>query len=401
MRTSSLLICVSAALALGSIIPSVTTTPTDLPACASQMDGKLPYYQPMGFNFSGNIHRYYVAAEVDTWDYAPTGYDNWLGVPMNESFRAQTYGYIGSNTSIGTTYDKALYKGYTGPDFAQYSEQPDWLGFNGPILRGEVGDMIEIISSRRLRSLQMASTFTLFSNLTLTTSRLIPPSSAPDPGVDSKLWAYHSYVSMYQDADAGLSGPVIVYNPSTMNKTMANNREFIIFYGDNQESNSFLALHNVRKYLPNMFPSMANETGMYPMPGAGNETYWYPQEVNSPLTNVNTSVAANFFPINGWIFANNPPFSMCINDPAIWYIMDMGFDTHVAHWHGNNVVHNGITMASVPINPGQMLTTHMTALNPGLWQFICHFNTHLSKGMEAWYRIYAPWEECPLVPLGS
>jgi len=37
------------------------------------MDGKLPYYQPMGFNFSGNIHRYYVAAEVDTWDYAPSG----------------------------------------------------------------------------------------------------------------------------------------------------------------------------------------------------------------------------------------------------------------------------------------------------------------------------------------
>jgi hypothetical protein len=36
---------------------------------------------------------------------------------------------------------------------------------------------------------------------------------------------------------------------------------------------------------------------MYPMPGAGNETYWYPQEVNSPLTNVNTSVAANFFPV--------------------------------------------------------------------------------------------------------
>jgi hypothetical protein len=63
---------------------------------------------------------------------------------MNESFRAQTYGYIPSTTSIGTTYDKALYKGYTGPDFAQYSEQPDWLGFNGPILRGEVGDMIEV-----------------------------------------------------------------------------------------------------------------------------------------------------------------------------------------------------------------------------------------------------------------
>jgi hypothetical protein len=103
---------------------------------------------------------------------------------------------------------------------------------------------------------------------------------------------------MYQDADAGLSGPVIVYNPGTMNKTMANNREFIIFYGDNQESNSFLAAHNVQKYLPGAYSSVVNETGMYPKPGPGNESYWYPQEVNTPLTNVNTSVAANFFPVS-------------------------------------------------------------------------------------------------------
>jgi hypothetical protein len=73
MWTSSLLVGASAAIALSSTIPPVTTTPTNLPACASQMDGKLPYYHPMGFNFSGNIRRYYVAAEVDTWDYAPTG----------------------------------------------------------------------------------------------------------------------------------------------------------------------------------------------------------------------------------------------------------------------------------------------------------------------------------------
>jgi hypothetical protein len=37
------------------------------------MDGKLPYYQPTGFNFSGTTRRYYIAAEIDTWDYAPTG----------------------------------------------------------------------------------------------------------------------------------------------------------------------------------------------------------------------------------------------------------------------------------------------------------------------------------------
>ena len=80
---------------------------------------------------------------------------------------------------------------------------------------------------------------------------------------------------------------------------MSKNREFILFYGDNQESNSFLALHNVQKYLPGLAGVM-NETNTYPVMPQGNESYWFPQEVNSPLTNVNTSVAANFFPVSNF-----------------------------------------------------------------------------------------------------
>jgi len=81
--------------------------------------------------------------------------------------------------------------------------------------------------------------------------------------------------------------------------------------------------------------------------------------------------------------------------------MDMGFDTHVAHWHGNNVKQDGVMKASVPINPGMMDTATMVATNPGWWQVICHFNTHLSKGMEANYRIFGFDEECPLQRLES
>jgi hypothetical protein len=62
---------------------------------------------------------------------------------MEESFRAQTWGYIRTNTSIGTKYDKALYRGYTDATFKERSEHPDWAGFQGPILRAEVGDLIE------------------------------------------------------------------------------------------------------------------------------------------------------------------------------------------------------------------------------------------------------------------
>lgn len=62
-----------AAAHLAASIPIYSKNSTiDISSCLAKMDGKLPYYQPKGFNFSGNIRRYYVAAEVDTWDYAPS-----------------------------------------------------------------------------------------------------------------------------------------------------------------------------------------------------------------------------------------------------------------------------------------------------------------------------------------
>jgi hypothetical protein len=51
---------------------------------------------------------------------------------------------------------------------------------------------------------------------------------------------------MYQDQDAGSYGPVIIYNRGQMERVMRQNREFVLLYTDNQEWNSFLALHNVR-----------------------------------------------------------------------------------------------------------------------------------------------------------
>lgn len=143
----------------------------------------------------------------------------------------------------------------------------------------------------------------------------------PDPGSNSKLFSYHSYVSMYQDQDAGLSGPVIIYRSGTMVPTVERNREFILFYGDNQESNSFLALHNVQKYLPKIASQFSNESLKYPSLPSGNESIWFPQLMNVPNTpSINSSVAADFFPINGYVYSNAPAFEMCVNDDTIWYL---------------------------------------------------------------------------------
>jgi len=44
------------------------------------MNGALPSATPPGFAFSGNVRQFYIAAEEIEWNYAPTGWDNWLGV---------------------------------------------------------------------------------------------------------------------------------------------------------------------------------------------------------------------------------------------------------------------------------------------------------------------------------
>jgi hypothetical protein len=344
----SLATAVLASTAMAATVPINAT----ISQCSMAMDDKLPGFTPSNFEFSGTVRKYYVAAEEIEWDYAPTGWDNVLGVPMNESFRAQYWGYVPSNTSLGTKYKKAVYRGYTGSNFTDYTEQPDWQGIQGPPLRAEVGDMIEIMFMNKLsghyanmHSMGMFylkdSEGSLYYNFSESISPgdavapgscyvykwLVPDSSAPDPGYESKLWSYHAYISMYQDTDSGLVGPVITYNRGMMEKTMAENREFILLFGDNQESNSFFALENIQALDPSNYEEIANHTMPLTWPGM-NFSFWDPQALQYLINpEVSTPLLPNFFPINGYIFANAPTFEMCLYDPVIWYIYDMGFDT--------------------------------------------------------------------------
>jgi hypothetical protein len=118
-------------------------TTRSLASCAASLNGTVP--SSPGFNFSGTVRRYYVAAEEIEWNYAPSGWDNWLGVsqdglsisckiliparqvPLNDSSRARNAGYL----QYGTVWTKALYRGYTDATFTQRTEQPAYQGTQG------------------------------------------------------------------------------------------------------------------------------------------------------------------------------------------------------------------------------------------------------------------------------
>ncbi|MCJ1300983.1 hypothetical protein MMC08_003782 [Hypocenomyce scalaris] len=373
---------------------------TALSSCAASVNSALPSPVPADFTFSGNVRQYYIAAEEIDWNFIPTGWDNWLGVPINDSPRAYSAGYTTAAGSLGLTWKKAVYRQYTDASFTTPSSRPSFQGILGPTLRAEVGDMIEILFFNNLTAnyasmhsmglaYSQANEGSLYPHITANQGILVPSGSAIAPGgcyvykwlVDSasapnqddvsKMWAYHSYVSMDNDLNAGLMGPTFVYASGMMNVSIASAREFPLIYMDYNESNSFMSSINAAKF------NVSTQSSGGPQPmlgnGYGNFSIWNPQ-----LTNYNSSSALTttqaplFHTLNGGAFANNAPFEMCVNEKAIWYVMALGSASHTFHMHGNSFQRFGQNMASIGLNDGTMVTLTANMTGAGGWQLICH-----------------------------
>ncbi|KAI6867109.1 Cupredoxin [Hortaea werneckii] len=482
LKTSSaLLLSLIYNTVLGTPFPaSSTSTSSSLQSCANRLDGQLPSPTPLGYKFSGNVRRYYVAAEEEEWDYAPTGWDNWLGVPFDISPRANYANY----NEYGTKWLKALYRGYTDSTFSQRSEQPAFQGTQGPTIRSEVGDLIEIMFVNNLSEnyATMHSMGLAYNkahgegadypnntspgvNVVLDESSAVPP--VPQHGVEpggcvvykwmvpenagpydnepARVHSYHSYVALQQDSDAGLIGPQIVYAKGQMNHTMANYREFPLLYMIYTEADSWLSGKNKarltgsdnsntkRQAWGNHGWHASNNNGNHGEDGnssnydnnnninygasstnasgvgsfdisntnnlwSGNYTVWHPQLVNLKGAG-QFSEAPPFHTMNGYVFSNNPPFEMCVGDNVIWYVNAYGAASHVFHMHGHGVTYQGFDRYAVSLNDGVGKTLYMTAVEPGLWQVICHVDNHQTKGMLANYNV-RPEGQCSS-PLGS
>jgi manganese oxidase len=356
---------------------------TALSTCAASMNGSLPSPISSDFHFSGQVRRYYIAAEQVTWDYVPSGWDNWLGVPIKDSPRANLAG-VTATGSLGTKWQKALYRGYTDASFTTLLPQPATQGINGPTLRAEVGDMIEILFLNRLPSnyatmhsmglsYNKANDGSLYADSTAPGQEsefqpgdavapgdcfvykwLVNDGSAPTQGQVSHMWAYHSYISMQEDQNAGLIGTTIVYAPGKMNATMQSYREFVLVYMQYEESNSFMSQTNLQMLAGGK--NVSNAGGLspssMPMPtsgrGYGNSSIWQPQLVNLMSANqLNATQAPTFSTLNGFIYANNAPFEVCATDPTIWYVAAFGSNPHVFHMHGNGFALNGNNYAAI------------------------------------------------------
>lgn len=301
-----------------------------------------------------------------------------------------------------------MYRGYTDANFTTPTPREAWQGLNGPIIRAELGDMIQIVFVNHLKNnyadlhamglgYDKTNEGSVYPNQlgpdtvsTPSPSGAIPPGgcftykwlagvlNTPGDGFDSRLWSYHPYVNMPLDLVTGMVGPIIVYRTGKMAQTMAQNREFVLLYEGFPEYLSWLAEENAATYAPQLLPSLNSVASSWALPtptNTANASVYGPQLANFPTVRLSDTQAPTFQTLNGYVYGNMPAFEMCQADATLWYVYAYGAQSHVFHLHGNNFQVAGYETdffdAALSINNGEMFTLSMNASRPGVWQALC------------------------------
>jgi FtsP/CotA-like multicopper oxidase with cupredoxin domain len=345
-------------------------------------------------------HRYYIAAEPEQWDFMPLGDDPICGMVPAPEVRTKH------------AVLKVRYFQYTDGTFTKRVPQASRLGILGPVLRGVVGDYIEITflnrtamalsmhphgvkydkdsegsyyaDNRQLKALEAKSPdvrsapglgAAVGPNARFTYVWYLDEDSGPLPSEpSSKAWLYHSHVGGEGEVNLGLEGFIIVTDPKRARPDGTPN--------------------DVDREMPALF-LIFNEGQLDPEAlehlGASGAS----QSLNAVvggLNSVNSQNAAAIkeenerHTINGYIYGNLPGLEMNEGERVRWYLLGLGSenDLHSAHWHGLRALEDGRRRTdTVELLPASMKVADMVVDNPGAWLFHCHVADHMANGMFA------------------
>ena len=344
---------------------------------------------------AGETRTYFVAAVELDWDYAPTSINQISGNPFGKS---ENIWVQSGPERIGKVYRKAAYREYTDGTFTtRKAIEPKWqhLGILGPVIRGEVGDVIQV-TFKNMTSFPASmhphgvfygkdSEGAPYNDGTSGSDKAddaIQPGGAhtytwqvlersgPGPMDGSSiLWMYHSHPDEPKDTNAGLVGPLIITrqrsaNPDGSPKDI--DREFVTMFTNFDENVSHFLLDNVDRF-----------TGR-------------PVKVRKRLLEDGEFVESNIMAaINGYVYGNLPGLTMKQGERVRWYLISIGteVDLHTPHWHGQTALMLGARTDMVELLPGSMKTADMVPDNPGTWLYHCHVNDHINAGMMALFTV--------------
>ena len=96
---------------------------------------------------TGKVRRFFITAEEEIWDYASESQNPVSGNKRDKSVQLMLNSVNRLRIdvhSLGTRYYKAIYHEYQDETYTERKVRPHWQGNMGPILRAEVGDIIQI-----------------------------------------------------------------------------------------------------------------------------------------------------------------------------------------------------------------------------------------------------------------
>ncbi|XP_060053522.1 ceruloplasmin isoform X2 [Erinaceus europaeus] len=331
---------------------------------------------------------YYIGIVERTWDYAPgNGEKKLISVDTEDS---NTYLQRGPER-IGRVYKKALYLQYTDESFKTVLEKPDWLGFLGPIIKAEIGDVVYVhlknFASRPYTFHSHGITYykehegALYPDNTTDLQKaddkvqpgmqytyILHANQEQSPGEEDSNCVtriYHSHIDAPRDIASGLIGPLILCKNGSLDKEKEKtiDREFVVMFSVVDENFSWYLDDNIKTYCSE--PEKVDKD---------NEDF---QESN------------RMYSVNGYSFGSLPGLTMCAEDRVKWYLFGMGneVDIHAAFFHGQTLTNKNYRVDTVNLFPATLYEAFMVAQNPGEWMLSCQNLNHLKAGLQAFFQV--------------
>uniref|UniRef100_G3MXE7 Ceruloplasmin n=4 Tax=Bos TaxID=9903 RepID=G3MXE7_BOVIN len=348
----------------------------------------------------GTTRVYYLGIQDVRWNYAPKGRNIITNQPLESDIVAASFLKSDKNR-IGNSYKKTIYKEYKDGSYMDEMVQPAWLGFLGPVLRAEVGDVILIhLKNFATRPYTIhphgvfyekdseGSLYPDGSSGWLKADDSVPPGGshiynwtipeghAPTDADPACLtWVYHSHVDAPRDIATGLIGPLITCKRGTLDGSFPPRRQdvdndFFLLFSVIDENLSWHINENIATYCSD--PASVDKE---------DEDFQKSNRMHA---------------INGFVFGNLPDLSMCAQKRVAWHLFGMGneVDVHTVFFHGQMLTIRGHRTDVAHIFPATFVSAEMVPQEPGTWLISCQVNSHLQDGMQALYKV----KSCSMAP---
>lgn len=342
-------------------------------------------------HLSGNIRKFYLSAETEVWDYAPSGENMFDGGSLTGEGKISDKYFSTTNNRIGGKYKKARFHQYSDSSFKTKASLPHpdrHLGLLGPVIRAEVGDIIDVTLYNKLThpvsfylqgvSLDKSqdglwvkgpedsqmSGHIITSGATGSYNFTVPWSASPganDP--DCIAYIYYSAYDVERDISSGLVGPLLICRPGTISEFTGRQeeREIFLFYSAIDENQSWYIDENINVYTTGNIDK---------------------NDEDFVESNIMSS-------INGRSYGNLANLAVCKGTRVAWHVLSFGQTEglHGVTFNGNNVKISGTNRDSHISISALSFSALMDVENIGKWSIYCHNNDHFEAGMKAIYTV--------------